>query len=67
MGMKCSQGELNAILTVILAHILEAKVIHDDVIVATRTMKRHIEVIEEIMKTLVAAGITLNPKSVSSL
>ena len=61
MGLKCSQGELNAALQPIFASIKSAHVIHDDVIVATDTAEEHLAALKEVMAALSAAGLTLNP------
>ncbi len=61
MGIKPAQGELNIALRPIFAHIPKAHQIHDDLIVATETEEEHAEVIEECMKAISEAGLTLNP------
>ena len=61
MGIKPAQGELNVALRSVFAHIPNAHQIHDDLIVATQTLEEHVQVIEECMKAIAEAGITLNP------
>ena len=41
MGLKPSQGELNAALQPLFAHIPEVHVIHDDLVIATVTEEEH--------------------------
>ena len=62
MGLAPAQGELNAALRPLFAHIPAAHVIHDDLIVATDTEEEHIQAIREVMEAIVKAGITLNPE-----
>ena len=60
MGVKPAQGELNTALTP-LAHIPQAYLIHDDLIIGTRTMDEHEKVLQLVMEAISKAGITLNP------
>lgn len=62
MGLKPSQGELNAALGPVFAHIKDAHLIHDDLIVATETNDEHRQAIEEVMEAIKNAGLTLNPQ-----
>ena len=41
MGLKPSQGELNAALQPLFAHVPEVHVIHDDLVIATVTEEEH--------------------------
>ena len=41
--------------------------IHDDLIVAIRTLEEHVQVIEECMKAVAEAGLILNPAINASL
>ena len=61
MGMKPSQGELTQALQPIFANISDAHLIHDDLIVATKTDEEHVEVIDKVMKAIAKANVTLNP------
>ena len=61
MGIKPAQGELNVALRPVFAHIPNAHQIHDDLIVATQTLEEHVQVIEECMKAIAEAGLTLKP------
>ena len=61
MGVKPAQGELNNALQPIFAHIQGAHLIHDDLIIATKTDKEHTKVIEEVVVAISEAGLTLNP------
>ena len=61
MGVKPAQGELNVSLRPIFAHIRQAHLIHDDLVVATQTEEEHKEVIRLVMQAVSQAGLTLNP------
>ena len=62
MGLKPAQGELNAALQPLFAHIPQVHVIHDDLIIGTATEREHEDVVEQVMQIISAAGLTLNPK-----
>ena len=64
MGIKSAQGELNAALQPLFAHLPQAHVIHDDLVIATITLREHEEVVSAVMEILKAVGLTLNPKNV---
>lgn len=51
-GLKPSQGELNAALRPIFAHIKDVHLIHDDVIATTNDHSQHVKVMEEVMETI---------------
>ena len=61
MGIKPGQGEFNVALKSIFMHIDNIHLIHDDLIIATRTMSKHIAAIREVMQAISNAGLTLNP------
>ena len=61
MGVKPAQGELNTALRPKFAHIPHTHLIHDDLILAAPNTKEHNTSLEEIMKAIEDAGITLNP------
>ena len=61
MGLKPAQGELNIALKPIFAHLKDAHLIHDDLVLATNTYEEHIELINEVMKAVSRSGLTLNP------
>jgi hypothetical protein len=61
MGVKPAQGELNVALQPLFANIPQAHLIHDDLIVAAKNDVEHNKAIEEVMKAIFSAGITLNP------
>ena len=61
MGIKPAQGEFNVALRPVFAHIPNTHQIHDDLIEATRTQEEHVQVIEECMKAIAEAGLTLYP------
>ena len=60
MGLKPAQGELNAAMQPLFAHMPEVHVIHDDIIIATTADESHERVLKEVMKILSDAGLTLN-------
>ena len=62
MGLKPAQGELNAALQPLFAHLPQVHVIHDDIVIATETESEHITITEEVMKILSKSGLTLNSK-----
>ena len=64
MGLKPSQCKLNTALKPVLAHICTAHLIHDDLIVATKTEEEHVKVIE-VTKAISDSGLTLNPNKCS--
>ncbi|CAB4033920.1 Hypothetical predicted protein [Paramuricea clavata] len=61
MGVKSAQGELNMAPQPLFAHIPQAHLIHDDLIVATETDAEHHSAITAVMQAITNAGITLNP------
>ena len=68
MGLTPSQGELSVALRPIFADIEGVHVIHDDVIVGTKTDAEHDQAIKECMEAIKKAGLTLNaPKCVPKL
>ena len=48
MGMKPAQGELNAALLPLFAHIPDVHLIHDDLVIATDTIEEHLAALEEV-------------------
>ena len=61
MGIKPAQGELNAALAPLFAHITNAHLIHDDVVIATNTIEEHLEALNQMMEAISNHGLTLNP------
>ena len=61
MGLKPAQGELNAALAPLFAHIEGVHFIHDDLIIATDTIEEHLIAIRKVMEAISKAGLTLNP------
>ena len=61
MGLKPAQGELNIALKPIFAHLKDVHLIHDDLVLAMKTLNEHIELINEVMKAVSRSGLTLNP------
>ena len=62
MGLKPSQGELNAALLPLFAHIPDVFLIHDDLVIATETLSQHKVAVREVLKTICDNDLTLNPK-----
>lgn len=62
MGVKPAQGELNMALHPVFAHISDVYLIHDDLIIAAKTMENHNKALAAVMEAISQAGITLNPK-----
>lgn len=62
MGIKPAQGELNTALQPLFAHIKNAHLIHDDLVIATVTEEDHIETVQQVMEVVKEAGLTLNPE-----
>ena len=65
MGLKPAQGELSVALKSIFAHILQAHLIHDDLIIATKTHEEHKEAVLQVMQAISNSGLTLNPEKCS--
>ena len=61
MGVKPAQAELNAALKPIFSHIPNVHLIHDDLIIATKTSSEHIAAVIELMKVIDKNNLTLNP------
>ena len=57
---QSAQGELNTALSPLFAHIKNAHLIHDDLIIAADSLEEHDECLEEVMKSIFDAGVTLN-------
>ena len=62
MGLKPSQGELNAALTPIFSHINGVHLIHDDVVIATSTNDEHLKAVKLVLQAVDEHGLTLNPQ-----
>ena len=62
MGLKPAQGEFNVALQPIFAHIPEAHLIHDDLIVAAENHQKHDQAIRLVMEAIDRSGLTLNPQ-----
>ena len=65
MGIKPAQVELNVALNPLFMSIENAHLIHDDLILATKTVSEHIQAIRRVMKVVSEAGLTLNPEKCS--
>ena len=61
MGIKSAQGELNAALQPLFAHLPQVHIIHDDLVIATTTQEEHENNVQAVMDVLAGAGLTLNP------
>ena len=62
MGLKPVQGELNVALQPIFAHIPEAHLIQDDLIVAAENHQKRDQAIQLVMEAIDHSGLTLNPQ-----
>jgi len=58
MGLKPA---LNVALKPLFAHIPQAHLIHDDLIVAAKSQDEHDSAIQQVMQAIEDAGLTLNP------
>ena len=65
MGIKPAQVELNVALNPLFMSIENVHLIHDDLILATKTVSEHIQAIRRVMKVVSEAGLTLNPEKCS--
>ena len=65
MGLKPAQGELSVALKPVFTHIPQADLIHNDLIIATKTHKEHKEVVLQVMKAISNSALTLNPEKCS--
>ena len=65
MEVKPAQGELNATWKPIFIHIPNIHLIHDDLIIAAKTFKEHKLALEQVMKAIDQANLTLDPKKCS--
>ena len=61
MGAKPASGELNKALRPIFSKIPGVHIIHDDVVVATKTTEEHEQTLKEVLRTCAELGLTLNP------
>ena len=59
MGVKPAQVKLNAALKQIFACILNVYLIHDDLIIGTKTFNKHNLALEEVMKAIDQANLTV--------
>ena len=60
MGLKPAQGELNAALAPLFAHIPNAHLIHDDLIIGSQNDEQHIHDLDQVLQAVESAGLTLN-------
>ena len=65
MGIKPAQGGLNVALNPLFMSIENAHLIHDDLILATKTVSEHIQTICRVMEVVSEVGLTLNPEKCS--
>ena len=57
MGVKPSQGELNAAIKPLIVHIPQAQVIDNDIIMATNSVEEMLEVIYQVLEAFHKAGL----------
>ena len=60
MGTKPASSELHKALLPLFAHIPDVHVIHDDIIIASKSKEEHTKVLEEVMKIISSPGLSLN-------
>ena len=65
MGIKPAQSELNAALRPIFGHIQNVFLIHDDLVVATKTTIEHKDTLSKVMEAVWTANLTFNPEKCS--
>ena len=56
------EAELNAALQPLFANIERVHLIHDDLIIAARSLEEHNKLLKKVMKIISDSGITLNAK-----
>ena len=61
MGVKPAQAELNAALKTIFTHIPNFYLMHDDLIIATKSIEEHLEAIRGVVEVVKSKNLTLNP------
>lgn len=61
MGSKPASGELTKALVPLFADVPEAHIIHDDLILATKTKQQHDVVLRKVLTIIQERGLTLNP------
>ena len=61
MGIKTSQGELNAALRPLLQDIPDAHHIHDDIIIASKDVNQHLKAVKQVLQAIKDSGMKLNP------
>ena len=61
MGVKPAQAELNAALKTIFTHIPNFYLMHDDLIIATKSIEEHLEAIRGVVEVMKSKNLTLNP------
>ena len=62
MGNLVASGELNKALHPLFSKIKYAHLIYDDLIVATPDTLHHEKALEEVLTSVIKAGLTLNPE-----
>ena len=61
MEVKPAQAELNPALKPIFSHVPNVYLIHNDIIIATKSTEEHLEAIREVMEVIKSKNLTLNP------
>ena len=62
MGTLPASGEFNQRLRPVLARILNAKIIQDDIVIATNDLISHNTTLDLVLAALTNAGLTVSPK-----
>ena len=60
MDSKPTSRELTKALLLLFKEFCEAHVIHDDIIIGTKTLEHHQEILPGILNKIEGAGLTLN-------
>ena len=60
MGSKPASGELTKALLPLFKEFCEGHVMHDDIIIGTKTLQHHQEIFPRILNKTEGAGLTLN-------
>ena len=60
MGSKPASGELTKALLRLFREFCEVHVIHDDVIISTKTLEHHQEILSRMLNKIEGVGLTLN-------
>ena len=63
MGSKPASGELTKALLPLFKEFCEAHIIHDDIIIGTKTLEHHQEILPMVLNKIEEAGLTPNEEN----